>query len=214
MHVILEGLPREGVFMGKERNKTSSYLHQHRWGEAVKLFLYFFRIGWYTFGGGWSIVAQIQHDFVEGKHTITDEELLDLTSIGRSLPGIMIANVALLFGFRTAGVAGAVLSLLGMSLPSIILLSLITVAYTSFRENAYVSYAMNGIRVCVVPIILCASKKLFLAALKGPFSYLILAAAFFLFYFAEMNGALVILAAGVVGLFYSSLQRRMKRSNT
>ncbi|MBQ6526909.1 MAG: chromate transporter [Clostridia bacterium] len=200
--------------MSGQEKKKGAQRQDERKASAFGLFLYFFRIGWYTFGGGWSIVAQIQHDYVERRKVMTDEELLDLTSIGRSMPGIMIANIALLFGYRTAGVAGALLSLLGMTLPSVILLSLITVAYASFRENEYVSYAMNGIRACVVPIILCASKKLFLAGLKGPVSYLILAAGFVLFYFLNMNGALMILLAGIVGLVIGRIRTNSKGTDT
>ena len=62
---------------------------------ALELFLYFFKIGFYTFGGGWSIVAQIQQEYVQKKGWITDEELLDITSVGRSLPGLMIGNVSM-----------------------------------------------------------------------------------------------------------------------
>ena len=70
---------------------------------ALELFLYFFKIGFYTFGGGWSIVAQIQQEYVQKKGWITDEELLDITSVGRSLPGLMIGNVSYLFGYHVAG---------------------------------------------------------------------------------------------------------------
>ena len=64
------------------------------------VFLYFFRISWFTFGGGWSIVAQMQKDFVDDHPIMTAEELLDIVSVGRSLPGTMIGNVAYLFGYR------------------------------------------------------------------------------------------------------------------
>ena len=74
---------------------------------ALELFLYFFKIGFYTFGGGWSIVAQIQQEYVQKKGWITDEDLLDITSVGRSLPGLMIGNVSYLFGYHVAGFLSA-----------------------------------------------------------------------------------------------------------
>ena len=67
------------------------------------LLLEFIRFGCFTFGGGWSIIAQMRQLYVEKKHVITDEELLDLTSIAKSLPGSMIANVAMLYGYRAGG---------------------------------------------------------------------------------------------------------------
>ena len=66
---------------------------------ALELFLYFFKIGFYTFGGGWSIVAQIQQEYVQKKGWITDEDLLDITSVGRSLPGLKSSN----FNMRSFG---------------------------------------------------------------------------------------------------------------
>ena len=71
--------------------------------EICELFVQFMKFGLFTFGGGWSIVAQMQKLYVEEKHTITAEELLDLTSVGRSVPGTMIGNVAVLYGYRVAG---------------------------------------------------------------------------------------------------------------
>ena len=66
--------------------------------QILGLFLQFMKFGLFTFGGGWSIIAQMQKLYVEQEKTITSEELLDLTSVGRSLPGTMIGNVAMLYG--------------------------------------------------------------------------------------------------------------------
>ena len=101
---------------------------------ALELFLYFFKIGFYTFGGGWSIVAQIQQEYVQKKGWITDEDLLDITSVGRSLPGLMIGNVSYLFGYHVAGFPGALACLLGISLPSLIVLTVVTSAH---RREAF-----------------------------------------------------------------------------
>ena len=76
--------------------------------QVLGLFFQFMKFGLFTFGGGWSIVAQMQKLYVEQEKVITSEELLDLTSVGRSLPGTMIGNVAMLYGYRVAGVAGGV----------------------------------------------------------------------------------------------------------
>ena len=72
--------------------------------KAAVLFGQFFQFGCFTFGGGWSIVAQMQKLYVEKEKTITSQELLDITSVGRSLPGTMIGNVAMLYGYRAAGI--------------------------------------------------------------------------------------------------------------
>ena len=85
--------------------------------QVLGLFFQFMKFGLFTFGGGWSIVAQMQKLYVEQEKVITSEELLDLTSVGRSLPGTMIGNVAMLYGYRVAGVAGGMACLFGMILP-------------------------------------------------------------------------------------------------
>ena len=175
---------------------------------ALELFLYFFRIGWYTFGGGWSIIAQIQRDYVEKKHYITNEELLDLTSVGKSLPGVMVGNVTLLFGYHVAGVPGALLSLLGMSIPPVLILTLITYLYTWFRDNQYVARALRGVRACVVPIIFSATLKLYPAALRDWFTYVVLLLGVVLLLFTEINAILIILSAAVIGLLVSFFKRR------
>ena len=77
-------------------------------GRVWGLFWQFFKIGCYTFGGGWSIVAQMQKEYVEKRGWLTEEDLLDITSVGRSLPGLMIGNVSYLFGYHVAGFPGAV----------------------------------------------------------------------------------------------------------
>jgi hypothetical protein len=82
---------------------------------ALSIFKTFLKFGCFTFGGGWSIVAQMQKEYVEKEHWITDEELLDYTSVGRSTPGLMIGNASILFGYCTAGVPGALAALLGAS---------------------------------------------------------------------------------------------------
>ena len=179
-----------------------------QWKRALGLFMYFFRIGWYTFGGGLSIVAQIQHDYVEKKHALTNEELLDLTSVGRSLPGVMVGNVSLLFGYHMAGVPGALLSVLGLSLPPIAILTIVTYLYTWFRDNEYVARALRGVRACVVPIMFSATLKMYPAALKDWINYVILAAGVLLLLLTDISAILIIFGAALTGLLVSFLRRR------
>ena len=175
--------------------------------EAVRVFLFFFRIGFYTFGGGWSIVAQIQKEYVEKRQCITNEDLLDITSVGRSVPGIMICNVSYLFGYRMAGFPGAVAGLIGISLPSLIVLTLVTWGYAFLQGNLYVERAMAGVRASVAPIILLASAKLRTAALadKSGLAFMVLAAVAYVV--LGWNCAVVVCLCAVLGLALSALRR-------
>lgn len=165
-----------------------------------EMFIYFFHISWFTFGGGWSIVAQMQKDFVDGKHELTAEELLDIVSVGRSLPGTMIGNVAYLFGHRQAGVLGGIAATVGMVTPPVLILSVLTYCYTMFKDNMWIAKMLQGVRAAVVPIILVAALKLRVGAFPTKICYVIAIAACVLNAFLNVNCVLVILLAVVTGL--------------
>lgn len=115
--------------------------------------IYFARIGCFTFGGGWSILAQMEQEFIQKRHWITNEELLELTVMGRSLPGIMITNISILFGYQAAGAFGGLCAVFGIALPAVIILSLVTVCYDLLKSNPWCWSALQGINAAVVPII-------------------------------------------------------------
>ena len=167
-----------------------------RKGRGLGLFLYFFKVGFYTFGGGWSIIAQLQQEYVQKRHWITDEELLDITSVGRSLPGLMVGNVTYLFGYHAAGFPGALACLLGITLPSLIVLTAVTWCYGMVKDNLYVSRA---IRAAVVPIIASAALKLRKAALADSSGIFFLLLAFVLYFFFGISCILIVLISGLLG---------------
>ncbi len=176
------------------------------WG----LYLYFFKIGWFTFGGGWSIVAQMQTDFVEKKKVIDSQELLDIVSVGRSLPGTMIGNVAYLFGYHQCGVLGGVLAVLGIITPPLVILSIVTLFYHSFRDNVYVARALVGVRAVVAPVILSAVWKLQKAgsALPKPLFYGLMAVGCVLSFVFQISSVLVVLAGVAFGVGYHLMMRK------
>ena len=168
------------------------------WRKALRLFGQFFQFGCFTFGGGWSIVAQMQKLYVEKEKTITSQELLDITSVGRSLPGTMIGNVAMLYGHRVGGVFCGIVCVTAMVLPPMVILSLITFFYTAFRENPWVMSAMTGVRAAIVPIIACAAVNMVKGAFRFPPCFLLAAAAVVLYLFFQVScAALVVL--GMIG---------------
>jgi chromate transporter len=112
----------------------------------------------FTFGGGWSIIAQMQQLYVERKKTITSEELLDLISVAKSVPGTMIANVGMLYGYRVHGLLGGLVCLVGMCLPPMLVMLVVSAFYSAFRDNYWVNAAMMGMPAAVVPIIASAAK--------------------------------------------------------
>ena len=171
-----------------------------------EIFSYFFRISWFTFGGGWSIVAQMQKDYVDGKKELTSEELLDIVSVGRSLPGTMIGNVAYLFGYRQAGALGGVLAVAGMVLPPMLILSVLTFGYTMLQDNVWVGKLLNGVRAAVVPIILSAALKLRKGAFPNRICYLLCAGGCILNVVFGINCVVVILLGMAAGLILGKME--------
>ena len=168
--------------------------------ELWTLFLEFLKFGCFTFGGGWSIVAQMQRLYVEEKKAISSQELLDLTSVGRSLPGTMVGNVAMLYGCRAAGPAGGVVCVLGLVIPPMVILTAITCFYTAFRSSTLVAAAMEGVRAAVVPIIASAAFGMRKGSFRYPPCLLIALAAFALYLFWNVSCVWLVVIGGVGGV--------------
>ncbi|MBQ9009152.1 MAG: chromate transporter [Clostridia bacterium] len=183
-------------------------MNQEQRSRIAEIFLTFFKFGCFTFGGGWSIVSQIQKEYVDKKHWITNEELLDFTSVGRSVPGLMIGNASVLFGYHAAGFPGAIAALLGMVIPPFIIMLGVVFLYDLVKDNPYVANAMVGVRAAVVPIIFSALLKLFKSGMKDAACYLIAAAAFCLCLFTPVNNVLIVVMGALAGLMIQEVRNR------
>ena len=172
------------------------------------LFLDFIRFGLFTFGGGWSIVAQMQKTYVEQRKEISSQELLDMTSVGRSLPGTMIGNIAILFGYSRHKVPGAIVCLFAMVLPPFIVLLIVASCYTAFRSNFWVAAAMSGIRCAVVPIIITAAFNMVKGAFKFPPCYFITFICVILYLIFNVNCVYLVILGGVSGFILSEVYER------
>ena len=136
-----------------------------------ELFGTFFKIGAFTFGGGYAMVALLEHEFVEEKRWLTREEFLDMVAIAESTPGPVAVNSATYIGYKLAGVAGAAASTLAVCLPSFAVIYLISLFFDRFLQLTVVANAFKGIQACVIYLILSAGvkmlKNLQLAAMVG-----------------------------------------------
>ena len=130
------------------------------------LFATFFKIGAFTFGGGYAMVALLEHEFVEEKQWVTREEFLDMVAIAESTPGPMAVNSATYIGYKLEGVPGAAASTLAVCLPSFAVIYAISLFFDQFLQLSVVSSAFRGIQVCVIYLILSAGMKM-LKSLSG-----------------------------------------------
>ena len=191
---------REAPKEEKEENETAAPAGGEVRIPAGKLFWQFFKFGCLTFGGGWSIVAQMQQVYAREKKLMGEEEILDLAAVGKSVPGTMIGNVAMLFGYRMGGYWGGLACVLGMILPPFAVLAVVTVFYGAIRGNPWVAAAMTGIRAAVAPIIFSAVVGMFRGAFVDPPCFVIAAAALVLYLGLGVSGVWLMLGGAVCGL--------------
>ena len=176
------------------------------------MFLEFAKFGCFTFGGGWSIIAQMQQLYVEKRKEITSQELLDLTSVAKSLPGTMIGNVAMLYGYRVGGLWGGLAAVFGMILPPLAVIVAISYFYAAFRANLWVSAAMEGMQAAVVPIIFSAAINLVKGSMPYPPCVLLLLISVAAYLFTDLNPILLVILGVVLGLVIGSYYERRKRN--
>ncbi|MBR5900612.1 MAG: chromate transporter [Clostridia bacterium] len=124
------------------------------------LFLTFFKIGLFTFGGGYAMIAVIEREIIEKKGWISHEEFLDVIAIAESTPGPLAVNSATYIGYKIAGIFGSLFATLGVVLPSFLIIFTISFFFDKFIHITWVSYAFKGIQACVVFLILNAGIKM------------------------------------------------------
>ena len=141
------------------------------------LFLTFFRIGAFTFGGGYAMISVIENICVEKKHWITHEDLVNVTVIAESTPGPVAINCATFVGYKQKGILGSIAATLGVVLPSFIIIWAISMFLERFLEIAWVASAFRGVRVAVGLLILDVGIKMAKKMPKEPIRIILLIAA-------------------------------------
>lgn len=174
----------------------------------LRLFLSFFKIGLFTFGGGYAMIPFIQREAVEKRHWISEEDILEIVAIAESTPGPIAVNAATFVGYRTAGAAGAAAATFGVVLPSYLIILLVYTVLTYLLQFAVVRYAFAGIRAGVLALILKALVSLFKKCPKNKLSIAVMAGAFAAVAFWNLHVLIVIGVCAVCGLTVSLLSAR------
>ena len=176
------------------------------------LFTTFFRIGAFTFGGGYAMIPLIQRDVVEKHKWITDDDILEIVAIAESTPGPIAINSATFIGYRVAGFFGAFFATFGVVLPSFVIISLISLLLNEFQSITAVRYAFFGIRAGVLALLLKALWTMYKKSPKGWPAYVVMAGSFVLTAIFDINVLFVIIGCAVFGLVTSMiLERREKK---
>ena len=162
---------------------------------ALLLFWEFIKLGAFTFGSGWSIIAQVEQS-----------DLLELIAVGKSLPGIMVANIVLLFGYQLAGPLGGILSAVGLCVPAVVVMTVVTAIYDLIKNNYWVFAALKGVQCAVVPIIGSAAISLSKEALKDKIAIGLCLAALCICLFTSISNLVLVIGGAVLGLVWMGVK--------
>lgn len=166
--------------------------------ELWKLFWIFFRIGAFTFGGGYVMIPIIQHEISETHQLIGEEELSEILVIAQSLPGMMAVNAATSVGFRLRGKVGAIVCALGVALPSFLIIVFLANLILRYSSNPHVMGAFQWVRAAVVGMIVAAAVKMGKPCLKNKRQLGLVAVAFGLAVL-NLHPVLLILGGALAG---------------
>lgn len=187
---------------------------------AFELLFTFFKIGLFTFGGGYAMIAQIRETIVQNKKWITEDELLEIVAIAESTPGPIAINMATYVGYKRKGVMGSICATLGVVLPSLIIIFVISLFLEEFMKNKYVEYAFVGIKCAVAFLIAKAGVEMFNKIERKPLPlisfFVMFAIALALEIFSKSISSIVfIIIGGAIGIFtYGIYDINKNKKNT
>lgn len=183
----------------------------NKFKKIITLFITFFKIGAFTFGGGYAMIPLIQSEVTDKRKWITEKDILDVIAIAESTPGPIAINSATFIGYKIAGFWGSFMATLGVILPSYVIILVISFLLRNFAEIKYVKYAFFGIRAGVLALVVKALWSMYKQCPKNIISYIIMALAFAMVVFFDINVLIVIIGAAVIGIITSLMaERRVK----
>lgn len=142
--------------------------------EHLSLFLTMLKIGLFTFGGGYAMIALLENEFVAKKKWLEKDEFLDVAAIAESTPGPIAINAATYIGYKSAGTIGSIVATLGICIPSFVIIYAISLFFDAFLSLTLVAYAFKGIQICVIYLILSAGLKMLKQMKKNVFNIIVI----------------------------------------
>ena len=177
------------------------------------LFFTFFKIGLFTFGGGYAMIALLEEEFIQRRRWLDKDEFLDMTAIAESTPGPVAINSATYLGYKLAGVPGAAVATVAVCLPSFLIIYAISLFFEQFTQLTVIANAFKGIQVCVIYLIFSAGVRMLQALDRSLFSSGVLLSVFLAMTSLSLAGIsvssiLLILLSGATGVAAWLLGRR------
>lgn len=166
----------------------------------LQLIITFFKIGAFSFGGGYAMLPLIEEEIIHTHNWLTSTEFIDIIAVSEMTPGPIAINSATFIGYKIAGVLGSAVATIGVVLPSFIVMSIIFHFLTRFKNSPYVDWIFRGIRPIVLGLIAAAAVSVAKSTFIDIKSVLIAALLFYLVAFRKFNPILAIVLAGTLGI--------------
>lgn len=168
----------------------------------LDLYLTFFEIGLFTFGGGYAMLPLLERELVDKKGWVTKEEILDYYAIGQATPGIISINTSTFCGCKKAGNLGGIVASLGFLTPSLIIITMIANFLTAFSHLAYVQHAFAGIRIAVCALVLNTVMKLVKKNADTRVKFLVFAITFLAIAWLKISPVIMVIGVGIFGILF------------
>ena len=166
--------------------------------DSLRMFAVFFKIGLFSFGGGYAMLSMIEHEVVDKHKWLTHDELLDVFAIAESTPGAISINIATFIGTKRAGVFGGIFTTLGVVLPSFLVILGLSYIIDIVRENEWVGYLFRGIRIGALVLIVRGAVSFVKNTKRKVIAYVLMAAMFCLALFTDIS--VIYLMLGAIGI--------------
>ena len=167
-----------------------------------QIFLVFAKIGAFTIGGGIPMIAAIKSELVERKW-MNDEDFIDIITLAQTAPGLFAVNISILTGYKLRGTKGSVVATIASSLPPFMIILIVAMFFTTFKDNEYVIRAFKGIRPVVVALIAVPMIEMIKATKMRWWSWMIVIASMTLVCFLKVSPIYILICVIVVAVFIS-----------
>ncbi|MBS7295237.1 MAG: chromate transporter [Treponema sp.] len=174
----------------------------------LELFWSFFKIGGMTFGGGLTMLPMLEHELVQKKEWVSEEELLDCYAIGQCTPGIIAVNTATFVGYKKNKISGGIFATLGMIFPSILIITIIAMFLKNFMDNIWFQHALQGVRGVVCALLCNTVINLCKKSLKNLFTELVFLAVLLLGFFTKIPTIILVLLAAAAGIIADLIKEK------
>ena len=178
--------------------------------KILKIFFIFFKIGSFTFGGGYAMLPIIKRELVDNLGWIQEKDIYNYYAIGQSTPGIIAVNTATMTGYSLQGVKGALAATTGFILPSLIIITFIASFFKRFQEISVFQHAFTAIQIAVVALIIDIVIKMWQKSDKSKFSFLLFILAFLLLVLFDVSPVFVILGSAAAGVLIQYLRGNLQ----